>query len=141
MLKHVEASVAEYALRWFQKNELGLAAMYAPHAQLDAQFRGRLENLRASAHRYESLVGSLDPDEWPADVVLGAFQACLMLKDALDAAGPILLRRTHEVIGRAAVAAGVPVLDPRAVAGGPRGRRLVAPRPKKTTKKAKRRHR
>jgi hypothetical protein len=80
--------------------------MYAPHAELDAQFRGRLKLLRERAHDFESQVSFKDPDAWEPETVLGAFQACLMLKDALDAAGPLLLKRTHAVIAREAGLAG-----------------------------------
>ena len=135
MLKHVEQSVAAAALRWFRANEKGLAAMYAPHAQMDAQFRGRLKLLRDHHVAYSVAVEDTDPDTWPTDVVLGAFQASVMLKDALDAAGPILLRRTHEVLGRAALARGLPILDPRAVQAE-RARR-VAPKPRKTDRRKK----
>lgn len=113
MLKHVEQAVALYALRWFQKYELGLAAMYEPHVQVDAQFRGRLDLLRKRAHDYERAVATEDPDAWDAETALGAFQATLMLKDAMDAAGPLLLKRAHGVLAAQALAAGRPVVDPR----------------------------
>lgn len=134
MLKHVEQSVALAALRWFRDNEAGLAATYAPHAELDVQFRGRLKLLRENAAEIESSVSHDDPDLWPIDVVLGAFTATVMLKDAMDAAGPRLLRRTHEMIGRAGVAAGLPILDPRAVEAE-RRRRAKGPRARYTRRR------
>lgn len=138
MLKHVEQSVARYALKWFLKYEEGLAAYYAPQAELDPQFKGRLAILREKAAAIEGELAFTDPDHWDAETTLCAFQAALMLKDAMDAAGPLLLRRVHRVIATEGGKRGLMFLDPRQLEEERRRRGAEAPQTKKNRAKARR---
>lgn len=123
MLKHVEQSVVQSAWHWFKRVNGGLAVYYEPHMQTDPRFRMRFSDAVTRMEDYAKEVDAQpDPEKWSPGCYEGSFQVVLMMKQALDAVGPSLLRQMHTRLGhdagaplpKGAAPAAPPITRPRA---------------------------